>query len=320
MFTFRQFINLFEAKLDDIIKGHVNKGHAPDVVNNFITRAQTAKKQGAKIDIGASFDRLKKSVEEHEQKQASRSDIQTIHHDPKTGVTIKQVNTKDACIKGYGGGKTKWCVSASGKGNLFNDYGKKGEKFFTIHHKNPETGEENVYGAHEHESVIRDVHNKSVNVETMHPHILHAMAKTPQLSEINVLTHNPHTTEEHITNVLEKHNDDTAAKIALEQHKRKITQKHMNMAMVHPYGSVAITALVEHKRKRKPHHIDMAMEHPDRKVAEEVLKYHADMIQPHHISMAMEHSSPRVAETALAYRPDMIQPHHEEIARRRGLL
>lgn len=320
MLSFRQFINLFEAKVSDIIKGHVNKGHPPEEVNDVITRAQAANKKGAKIDISSSFPHVKNAVEEHEQKQASKSDIQTIHHDPKTGVTIKQVNTKSACIKGYGHGKTNWCVAATGEGNDFERYGKRGKRFFTIHHVDTKTGKETVYGAHEHESVIRDVDNKSVNVETMHPHILHAMAKTPQLSEINVLTHNPHTTEEHITNVLEKHNDDKAAKIALEQHKRKITQKHMNMAMVHPYGSVAITALVEHKRKRKPHHIDMAMEHPDRKVAEEVLKYHADMIQPHHISMAMEHSSPRVAETALAYRPDMIQPHHEEIARRRGLL
>ena len=290
MLTFRQFINLFEAKLSDIIKGHVNKGHAPEEVNDVISRAQAANKKGAKIDISSPFPHVKNAVEQHEQKQASKSDIQTIHHDPKTGVTIKQVNTKDACIKGYGGGKTNWCVAATGEGNLYDDYGKGGKRFFTIHHKNPETGEENVYGAHEHEDgTIRNTKNKSVKPPD---DVYKAMAETPALSKINILSQNPHVTEEHITNVLEKHNDDTAA----------------------------ITALVEHKRKRKPHHIDMAMKHPDGKVAEEVLKYHADMIQPHHISMAMEHSSPRVAETALAYRPDMIQPHHIEIARRRGLL
>jgi hypothetical protein len=319
MLTFKQFINLFEAKIDNIIKGHVNKGHAPEEVNRVIDRAHAANRKGARIDISKPFLDVKKSVEEHEQKQASKSDIQTIHHNPKTGVTIKQVNTKDACIKGYGHGETNWCVASTGKGNLFDSYGKDGKRFFTIHHEDSETGKKTVYGIHERESVIRDVHNKSVNVETMHPDILHAMAKTPQLSEINVLTNNPHTTEEHITNVLENHNDDKAAITALAEHRRKITQNHIDMAMVHPYGSVAITALAGHKRKRKPHHIDMAMKHPDGKVAEEVLKYHADMIQPHHIDMAME-SSRRVAETALYFNKDKIKPHHEEIARRRGII
>ena len=214
MLTFTQFINLFEAKLSDIKRMHVKSGNSPDVVDDVITRAQTAKKQGAKINIGMPFNHVKNAVEQHEQKQASKSDIQTIHHDPKTGVTIKQVNTKDACIKGYGGGKTNWCVAATGSGNVFNHYKEGGNRMFTIHHKNPETGEEKVYGMHEIElGDIRDNKDKVVKHEHVHPDIWKAMANTPEMHTISSLANNPHHSrtekekkeaQEHVNKVLNK--------------------------------------------------------------------------------------------------------------------
>ena len=255
MLTFRQFIYLTEAKLSDIIKGHVNKGHPPEEVNDVITRAQTAKKQGAKINIGMPFNHVKNAVEQHEQKQASKSDIQTIHHDPKTGVTIKQVNTKDACIKGYGGGKTNWCVAATGSDTAFDEYSEGGNKMFTIHHKNPETGKETIYGAHEYQGSIHDINNQSVKP---HDDVYKAMAETPQLRRINITSGNPHATENHITDALKDHTNGFVAGAALRYHKDKIT----------------------------PHHIDMAFQHPERDVLEIALKHHKDKIQPHHIYMA----------------------------------
>ena len=279
MLTFTQFINLFEAKLSDIKRMHVKSGNSPDVVDDVITRAQTANKQGAKINIGMPFPHVKNAVEQHEQKQASKSDIQTIHHNPKTGVTIKQVNTKDACIKGYGGGKTNWCVAATGEGNLYKKYGEGGKRFFTIHHKNK------VYGAHEHEDgTIRDKTNKSVKPPD---DVYKAMAKTPELSKINIMSQNPHftVTEDHITNALKDHTNSRVAEAALKEHPNKIKSHHIDLALQNPSDRVALRALYDHKDKIQPHHIDMALQHPDASVAEAAVEFHKDKIQPHHIDI-----------------------------------
>ena len=312
--TFTQFINLFEDKLSDIKRMHVKSGNSPDVVDDVITRAQTANKQGAKINIGMPFPHVKNAVEQHEQKQASKSDIQTIHHNPKTGVTIKQVNTKDACIKGYGGGKTNWCVAATGEGNLYKKYGEGGKRFFTIHHKNK------VYGAHEHEDgTIRDKTNKSVKPPD---DVYKAMAKTPELSKINIMSQNPHftVTEDHITNALKDHTNSRVAEAALKEHPNKIKSHHIDLALQNPSDRVALRALYDHKDKIQPHHIDMALQHSNGEVSYAALYDHKDKIQPHHIDMALQHPDASVAEAAVEFHKDKIQPHHIDIVKKRGII
>ena len=321
MLSFRQFIYLTEAKARDIIRGivdrHIDK-RKKDITDEdrkpHIERATKAYNEALKHKVNPSgfktIDELEQATAQvkksKEQKQASKSDIQTIHHDPKTGVTIKQVNTKDACIKEYGGGKTNWCVAATGEGNLYDRYGEGGKKFFTIHHNG------NVYGAHEYEKgIIRNTENKSVKPPDV---VYKEMANTPKLSKINILSQNPHTTEEHITNALKDHTDGTAARVALEEYPDKIQPHHIDMALQHPIGEVAVAALKYHKDKIQLHHIDMALQHPDGAVAEKALEDHADKIQLHHIDMAMNHPDGWVAEAALKDHKDKIKPHHIDMA------
>ena len=138
------------------------------------------------------------------------------------------VTKKDSCVKGYGHGKTNWCVSATGRGNLFNEYGKYGKKFFTIHHKDPKTGKENVYGAHEDEGgVIRDKNNDDV-MDKVHPDVWKAMSKTPELSNINLMSKNPHTTPEHITKALD--HEDVNVRYSAIQHPN-VTPEHITKAL-----------------------------------------------------------------------------------------
>jgi hypothetical protein len=182
MKTFKQFIVLLEAKLDDIKRGIANRHKVetgedvdPDELHDVVTKAK--KIPGVNL-TKSSFSELKNKVD---------PGIKQIHHDPKTGVTINHVTRKDACVKGYGHGKTSWCVSATGVGNLFDTYGKIGNssRFFTIHHKNQKTGVENVYGAHEYENAIRNAKNEDVTSK-VHPDMMKAMAQTPELSKINM--------------------------------------------------------------------------------------------------------------------------------------
>jgi len=263
-------------------------------------------------------------------------------------VTIKHVRTKEACQKGYGGGKTNWCTAASGSGNLFDSYGESGKKMITIHHG------ETVYGVHEHEGgTIRDAENNAVShqqrdsnnkrgPQQIHPDISKAMAKTPELTKTNLVSENPHfePTQEHIDSAMKdpdgsaaismlssykdhikphhidaamKHPNAYVAATALREHKDKITQEHIDAAMKH-HSNVAITALREHKDKITQEHIDAAMKHPDGRVAEYALREHKDKITPDHITAAMKHPGGGVALTALREHKDKITQEHIDAA------
>ncbi len=196
MKTFKHFLQLSEASLSDIKRMHINRGHSPDEVEDVITRANQAKKNGAQINLGADFKQVKAAVETHEQKQQQKSDIDVIHHDPQTGVTIKRVNTKDACVKTYGHGRqysTKWCVAANSKENAFDEYGKSGDQFFSVHHKDPKSGKETVYGIHEAElGTIRDTEDNKVPIKNIHPHILKALATPKETKNVSIVAGNPY--------------------------------------------------------------------------------------------------------------------------------
>lgn len=186
MLSFSQFTQLNEATLDDIKRGIANRhkqetGHEPDPaeLHDVVTKA----KKIPGLDIGKhSFNELKDKVD---------PGIKLIHHNPDTGVSIHEVTRKDACVKGYGHGKTNWCVAATGEGNEFEKYGQGGKRFFTIHEKDPITKVERVYGVHEHEKgVIRGNRNNPITKEA-HPNILKAMAQTPQMKKVNLMMNNP---------------------------------------------------------------------------------------------------------------------------------
>jgi len=197
MKTFKQFIVLLEAKLDDIKRGIAKRHEAetgevvnPDELHRVVTKAM--KIPGVDLTKN-SFSELRNKID---------PGVKQIYHVPKAGVTINHVTRKDACVKGYGHGKTSWCVSTTGEKNLFDHYGEEDERFFTIHHKNPETGVESVYGAHEHENgIIRDAKNEDVTSK-VHPDILKAMAQTPELGKINVRNKNLYTTPKDISDAL----------------------------------------------------------------------------------------------------------------------
>ena len=181
MLTFKQYITLLEAKLDDIKRGIANRHKAetgedipPDELHDVVTKA----KKIPGVDLTkSSYRELKDKV---------NPGIKQIYHDPKTGVTINHVTRKDACTKEYGHGKTNWCVAATGEGNLFDRYGEGGKNFFTVHHKDPDTGKVSIYGIHEHERGI--VRNEKNERAVPPPDVLKAMAKTKELTGINIIS------------------------------------------------------------------------------------------------------------------------------------
>lgn len=81
-------------------------------------------------------DRVKAKMEQ----EGKRKAVETVHSDPKTGITAQHIKTREASQDLYGGGEerggkkgcargTSWCVSARSEGNLFGHYG----RMYTIH-------------------------------------------------------------------------------------------------------------------------------------------------------------------------------------------
>ena len=343
MLSFRQFIYLTEAKAQDIIRGIVNRHIGKSDITDedrqpHIERATAAYNEALKHKVNPSgfktIDELEQATAQvkqaKEQKQALESDIQTIHHDPKTGVTIKQVNSKEACIKGYGGGKTNWCVAATGSGNVFKHYKEGGNRMFTIHHKNPETGEEKVYGMHEIElGDIRDNKDKVVKHEHVHPDIWKAMANTPEMHTISSLANNPHHSrtekekkeaQEHVNKVLNKRitdypnindNLDDAAHAVL--HPLFGTHhSHITTALESDDDLGLLQELAIKNPNATPDHITKALNHPIASVREAAIKH--PNATPDHITKALNDSNAGVRKAAIQHPNFGIHRDHIKIA------
>ena len=167
---------------------------------------------------------------------------------------IKHIKTRESCETGYGGGKTNWCVAAGGKGNRFDAYGKKGNKMFTVHHG------DKVYGMHEHElGTIRDSKNNEVDTHDMHPDVLKAMAKVPEMSRINVMSRNPHTSEEHITKALND-KEPTIREIAISHD--KVTPEHITKALNDPNSEIRYAAM-KHENATREHLVKASKDRDD---------------------------------------------------------
>ena len=295
MMTFKQFIVLLEAKLDDIERGIANRHKVetgedvdPDELHRVVTKA----KEIPGVDLTkSSFSDLRNKVD---------PGIKQIYHDPKAGVTINHVTRKDTCVKGYGHGKTSWCVSATGKDNLFNTY-RKGGRFFTIHHKDPETGEENVYGAHEHEyGAIRNAKNEDVTNE-VHPDILKAMGKTPELSRINILNKNPHISPDHITQALD--DEDAYVRRAAISHPNA-TESHITQALKDNDAYVR-RAAISHPNATKSH-ITQALDDENRHVRRAAIS-HPNATESH-ITQTLKDNDAGVRGAAISH-PNATESH-----------
>jgi len=295
-------LSSFGHRLGKITSPDMDKNKINDIATEFHKHRDALKATGEHdINNHDSLDSMESSVAKLKAKKAAKEDVKILHHDPKTGVTIKHVRTKEACQKGYGGGKTNWCTAASGTGNLFDSYGESGKKMITIHRKlnyDAETGEhsgETVHGVHEHEGgTIRDVENNETEhqygdlrhargPQQIHPDISKAMAKTPELAKTNLVSGNPHfePTHEHIDSAM-KDSDGHAAVAALTNYKDKITPDHITAALKHPNSNVARAALEEHSHNLTDEHIDAAMKHPDGQVQAAAFESHPEKITPKH--------------------------------------
>jgi hypothetical protein len=286
-------LSSFGHRLGKITSSVMDKDKINDIATEFHKNRDALKATGEHdINKHVSLDSMEASVAKLKAKKAAKEDVKILHHDPKTGVTIKHVRTKEACQKGYGGGKTNWCTAASGSGNLFDSYGKSGKKMITIHHG------ETVYGVHEHEGgVIRDVENNEVShqqrdsnnkrgPQQIHPDISKAMAKTPELTKINLVSENPHF---------------------------EPTQEHIDAAMKDPDGSAAKLLLSSYKDQIKPHHIDAAMSHPDGRVADIAMEHHGDKITPKHHAILHKKIMDSITNDDVGTAKETMRSHKEHI-------
>ena len=203
MLTLKEFLKktdfLLESKLDEIKKGIARRhkeetGEEPDpaVVHDVVMKAK-----GSGVDLSnATLNQLKDKVS---------PGVRVLHHNPKTGVTIREYTKKKDVIEDHGHGKTKWCIAATGKNNPFEQYAKNGDRFFTVHHRPPGIlrrlirRSHSLLGIHEYEGgTIRDINDKEVPVKRVHPDVLRAMSETPGMENSNLQTKNPHFGKEKI--------------------------------------------------------------------------------------------------------------------------
>jgi hypothetical protein len=211
MLSFKEFLKktefLLESKLDEIktsiARRHKEEtGEEPDPaeLHDVVMKAK-----GTGVNLSkATFNELKDKVS---------PGVRVLHHNPKTGVTIREYTKKKDVVRDCGHGKTNWCVAVTGKNNQFEQYSKKGHnRFFTVHHRPPDsppdrpTGilgrlfrgrvsrpSDTLLGIHEYEGgTIRDINDKEVPVHEVHPDVLRAMSETEGMERSNLQTKNPH--------------------------------------------------------------------------------------------------------------------------------
>ena len=177
MKSFINYLLMLEAKVDDLASKHPEHADAihkynsadptptkkflPWLVKQHISghvtpddaRLHSTLKNFDKVKHGLAtkdhtgykhFNDLADSVEGHVKvkmaAESKKNSVETIHTEPKTGITAQHIKTKEASQKLYGGGNerggkkgcargTSWCVSARSEGNLFHNYG----HMYTIH-------------------------------------------------------------------------------------------------------------------------------------------------------------------------------------------
>ena len=298
MKTYRQYLN--EAKAKDVLQkyphlAHLDQQHVssygmhlgkitkPDddpikiktAIEKFHNDKNSLPAEKRDISQYKSIDDIHNAVAPIQKKRELKQDTETLHNDPEKNIQIKHIKTRESCETGYGGGKTNWCVAAGGKGNRFDAYGKKGNKMFTVHHG------DKVYGMHEHElGTIRDSKNNEVDTHDMHPDVLKAMAKVPEMSRINVMSRNPHTSEEHITKAL--NDKDLEIRHDAISHPN-VTPEHITKALSDRSFHVRLAAIAHPKATAE--HITKALNDKEPTIREIAISH--DKVTPEHITKAL---------------------------------
>lgn len=171
--------------------------HTPEQINSIVGHFHDNKNalQPEQRDISqyGSLNDIHKATEPLRQKQEAKNAIDTLYDDGDT--QVKEVKSKDACIKNYGGGKTNWCVAATGPDNMFDVYKHmnddededKTNRMFTVHHG------KNVYAYHEGEQTFRNAKNQAVPGKMLPPEVQSAFAKVndPDVMKANLISRNP---------------------------------------------------------------------------------------------------------------------------------
>jgi hypothetical protein len=231
MLPFRQFIVLFEAKLDDIKKGIATRHKAetgedidPAELHDVVSKA----KKIPGVDLSkSSFRELKTKVD---------PGIKQLHHNSKTGVTINEVTKKNSCVKNYGHGKTNWCVAATGRGNTFDAYAKGGKRLITIHHNG------DMYAYHQVEGSIRNSQNDETLLPTeVEKELSSIHGKHPLIDELNDTNNLHHLTQNEKGKSLNpkvqilamQHKDPTVAHKVIDNMGSKLSPLAQREAMQH---------------------------------------------------------------------------------------
>lgn len=211
-----------------------------------------------------SLDEIQNAIKPIQQKREYKKDIKILHDDPENNIQIKQINTRQACEKNYGGGKTSWCVAASGQGNLFDQYGESGDKMFTIHHNN------NVYGIHEYEDgAIRNEQNNNVT-HSMPNEVLKSMAKVPELTQTNLIIGNKHfkPNPKDINNFVNHSNFSTI----FNNNAKRLKPEHIDQIINNPNLSGSNLHAVLSNKAVKANHIDKFIDRKNPSVLNAITK------------------------------------------------
>jgi hypothetical protein len=261
MLPFRQFIVLFEAKLDDIKKGIATRHKAetgedidPAELHDVVSKA----KKIPGVDLSkSSFRELKTKVD---------PGIKQLHHNSKTGVTINEVTKKNSCVKNYGHGKTNWCVAATGRGNTFDAYAKGGKRLITIHHNG------DMYAYHQVEGSIRNSQNDETLLPTeVEKELSSIHGKHPLIDELND-TNNLH----HLTQ---------------NEKGKSLNPKVQILAMQHKDPTVAHKVIDNMGSKLSPLAQYYGMKHKDPTVAHKVIDNMGSKLSPLAQREAMQHTT-----------------------------
>lgn len=191
MLLFKEYLYLTEARAKDIKAKYPHLAALPDkhlssygewlgrnvsptdnmkdvleTIETFHNIKNSMHKDDRDINVYDNFDSLRGNVRYHvnkkKQEQEQEQAIVPVHKGET--LDVNRVDSKQACIKSYGGGKTRWCVAARSNNNPWDDYrqGSLGEtrNMYTIH-----THDGNVFAYHEGEhGVMRDWADNEVSM------------------------------------------------------------------------------------------------------------------------------------------------------------
>jgi HEAT repeat protein len=263
-------------------------------------------------------DRVKAKMEQEGKKGA----VETIHSEPKTGITAQHIKTKEASQDLYGGGSerggkegcargTNWCVSARSGGNLFGQWVHYGP-MYTIHNPHDDNAPYAVHPFH-NGGTITSRHN---NGDEQHHDVL---AKNPQLKDAfnSILKHSskiidktlndegdehvraaaiqhPSITPEHITKAL----DDNSARVrSVAITHPKATPEHITKALYDGYSNVRYAAITH--PKATPEHITKALGDENSSVRYAAITH--PKATPEHITKALGDEDYEVRYTAISH-------------------